>query len=61
MNLQAARAQAIKVSKEEQCGQHINAHVGRHATRDEYVVTGYSVSDWFDGSTVESYSNGEKC
>jgi hypothetical protein len=60
MTLQEARARAIKQSADG-CVQHVNCRIvpiisGQY----EVQVDGYFVSDWFDGTTVESYAGGER-
>lgn len=60
MTLQEARNKAIQQSKDG-CVQHVNAQIAYVKGGDYYYVTpnGFFVSDWFDGSTVESYAGGE--
>lgn len=44
--------QAQKISETEHCVQHVNVQMWRGQ------FLGYSVSDWRDGSTIASFSNG---
>lgn len=43
---------AQKISESESCVQHVNAQMFRGE------LVGYSVSDWYDETTVCSYENG---
>lgn len=60
MQLQEARDAAIKETSGEYFAQHVNAHLGFSEQLNAYFVTGYSLSDWQDGTTVESYVNGRR-
>ena len=52
--LEEAKRDACRVSYTEECVQHVNAQLC------EGLVIGYSVSDWYDNSTITSFANGLK-
>lgn len=55
---QAACKQASEESKREECTKHVNARI---TLRDGVpTIIGYALSDWYDGSTVKSYTNGKE-
>jgi hypothetical protein len=65
MKLSHARKLAITISKQNGCSQHVQAKLVKSTTlidgEENWLVDqwNYTVSDWFDGSTVETYSNGK--
>lgn len=56
--LQLARQRARDNSAAERCVQYVNAYLT--GDDDGYHVCGYGCSDWADGSTVETWSNGRR-
>jgi len=62
MTLTEARVRASAVSREHGCIQHVNATIVLvNFGVEEYQINqkGYTVTDWLDDSTVESYVNGK--
>lgn len=56
---EAAKQRAMEQSKEHGCVQHVNAILEVHGSLP--VITGFTVSDWHDGSTLITFSDGEEC
>ena len=54
---QTALATASKESADEQCTKHVNAVLGKDEHGDPKIV-GYKTDDWYDGSTVATFTNG---
>ena len=52
-----ALQKAKEVSAEEQCTQHVNAVLGKDANGTP-VIVGYKTDDWYDGSTVATFTDG---
>ncbi len=61
MTLTEARARAVQYSRIQQCVVHINVTVKFDVLCNGYFVdsTAYTVSDWSDSATVETYINGD--
>lgn len=45
-------------SRRDGCTKHVNAHVG--IVDGAPAITGFSISDWYDGSTIATFTDGEK-
>jgi hypothetical protein len=63
MTYQEACDEARYVSKSEHCTKHVNATLikpasGRTGVEPKLDENGYTVSNWYDGSTVASFSAG---
>ena len=58
MTYEDAIKKAFRTSRDESCVQHVNAILSDPTESEPPVILGYRVSDWFDGSTVLSYTNG---
>ncbi len=41
-----------------ECTKHVNASI--EVEGDEPIIGGYTVSDWMDGSTLRSFTNGQE-
>lgn len=58
----SARIHAADRSRETGCAVHVVATIGAYKLRGHvvYQVSGYATSDWYDGTVVETYTNGEQ-
>ena len=60
--LNRARIRAADRSHETGCAVHVVATIGAYKLRGHvvYQISGYTTNDWFDGTVVETYINGEQ-